>query len=67
VADAPRVFDIGAAVEYLRSLGAIGVSISTIRGAISSGRIAHTRLGKKFYISKAALDQWVTRAERRAP
>lgn len=64
MADAPRVFDIPSAVEYVRSLGATGVSVSTIRGEIGSGRIPHTKLGKKFYLSKTALNTWITRAER---
>ena len=65
MADAPRIFDLPAAVEYVRSLGASGVTVCTIRGEISSGRIPHTKLGKKFYLSKTALDAWITRAERR--
>lgn len=65
MADAPRIFDIPAAVEYVRSLGASGVTICTIRSEIASGRVPHTKLGKKFYVSKTALDAWITRAERR--
>jgi hypothetical protein len=68
VADAPlRVFDLLAAVEYVRGLGATGVTISTIRGEIASGRIPHMKLGKNFYVAKIALDAWITRAERRRP
>lgn len=64
--DQPRVFDIPAAVAYVRSLGATGVSVSTIRGEIATGRIPHIKLGKKFYVSMASLDAWITRSERRA-
>jgi excisionase family DNA binding protein len=66
VSETPRIFDLLAAVAYVQSLGANGVTIHTIRLEIASGRIAHTKLGKKFYVSKQALDNWITRAERRA-
>jgi hypothetical protein len=62
---APRVFDLAAAVTYVRSLGATGVTIHTIRSEINAGRIACTKLGKKFYVSKTALNAWILRAERR--
>jgi hypothetical protein len=65
VAEAPRVFDLPAAVQYLHSLGANGVTISTMRGEIASGRVPHMKLGKKFYVAKIALDTWISRAERR--
>jgi excisionase family DNA binding protein len=65
VTETPRVFDLPAAVAYVQSLGATGVTIRTIRSEISAGRIPRTKLGKKFYVSKAALDAWILRAERR--
>jgi len=62
---APRIFDLAAAVTYVQSLGATGVTIRTIRAAIAAGRIPHVKLGKKFYVTKTALDNWILRAERR--
>jgi hypothetical protein len=61
----PRIFDLPAAVAYVRSLSATGVTIHTIRSEIAAGRIPRTKLGKKFYVSKVALDNWILRAERR--
>lgn len=66
MSETPRLFDIPAAVEYVRSLGANGVTAYTIRTAINSGRLAKAQLGKKFYVTKEALDSWISQAERRA-
>lgn len=64
--ESPRVFDLPAAVQYVHSLGATGVTIHTVRSEINAGRIPRSKIGKKFYVSKAALDSWILRAERRA-
>jgi excisionase family DNA binding protein len=64
-APSPRLFDIPALVEYLRSIGLNGVSAYTVRTEINAGRLAHTKFGKKFYVSKTAIDAWLARAERR--
>lgn len=61
----PRLYDLTAAVEYVRGLGATGVSICTLRSAISSGRLERVKLGKRFYVSQKALDAWILKAERR--
>jgi excisionase family DNA binding protein len=64
MADA-KYFDIPAAVEYVRSIGLSGVTPWTIRMAINSGRLAHIREGKRFYVSKSAVDSWLAKAEKR--
>jgi excisionase family DNA binding protein len=66
VTESPRLFDLPAAVQYVHGLGATGVTIYTIRSEISAGRIPRIKLGKRFYISKASLDGWIAKAERRA-
>ncbi len=61
-----RLFDIAAAVEYLRSIGAGAASSWFVRQLIASGEIPHIRIGKKFYISREALDGWLAKHERRS-
>jgi excisionase family DNA binding protein len=61
-----RLFDILSAVLYLKSLGAQGATVNFVRGLISSGQIPHIRIGKRFYISRTALDIWLASRERRA-
>lgn len=63
--ETPRFFDIPATVEYVRSIGLTGVTPWTIRMAINSGRLAHIKEGKKFYVSKSAIDAWLAKAEKR--
>jgi excisionase family DNA binding protein len=65
VAETPRFFDIAGTVEYLRSIGLTGITTWTIRVAINSGRLAHIKEGKKFYVSKSALDAWLAKAEKK--
>jgi excisionase family DNA binding protein len=60
-----RLFDISAAVAYLRGLGATAATPNLVRTLIASGSLPHLRLGKKFYVSKAAIDLWLSRSERR--
>lgn len=64
--ESPRLYDLPAAVEYVRGIGGTGVTIHTLRSEIAAGRLPKTKLGKRFYVSKAALDNWILRAERRA-
>ena len=61
-----RLFDIGGAVDYLRSIGAGAASPWFIRQIISRGELPHLRIGKKFYVSREALDGWISKRERRA-
>ena len=62
----PRLFDLKAAAEYLQSLGAAGTTAYYIRSLVASGKVPHIKLGRKFYISKNALDAWLERAEKRS-
>jgi len=64
--DGRRLFDIGAAVEYLRAIGADGATKNFVRGLIAKGQIAHEKIGKKFYVSREGLDGWITKHMRRA-
>lgn len=61
-----RLFDVHAAAEYLVSIGAVGTGVHAIRGLIARGEVPHVRLGKKFFVTREALDTWITRNERRA-
>jgi excisionase family DNA binding protein len=65
VTETPRFFDIPAAAVYANSIGLTGVTAYTIRMAINSGRLAHIKEGRKFYVSKLAVDAWLAKAERR--
>jgi excisionase family DNA binding protein len=60
-----RLFDILAAVAYLKNIGADGATVSFVRGLISSGQIPHLKIGKKFFVSRTALDAWLAGHERR--
>ena len=60
-----RLFTIEAAVECLKSIGAVSATVSLVRGLISSGRVPHIRLGRRFYVSRTALDEYLVRHERR--
>lgn len=60
-----QLFDIHAAVLFLRSIGAIGATENFVRGLINSGQIPHIRIGKKFYVGKHAIETWLTKHERR--
>ncbi len=62
----PRLFDIVAAVEYLRAIGAGSATKHFVRGLIASGRVPHLRIGKKFFVSRGSLDRWLELHERRA-
>jgi excisionase family DNA binding protein len=63
--EARRLFDILAAVEYLRGLGADGCTVNFVRGLINNGSVPHLRMGKKFYVTRESLDTWISRHERR--
>ena len=61
-----RLFDIQAAVGYLRSIGAAGVGVHFVRSLISSGQLPYIRMGKRFYVSRGALDSWLEKNEKRS-
>lgn len=60
-----RLFDIRAAVEYLHLIGAESVTPNFIRTLIGTGQVKHVRMGKKFYVTREALEQWIGNHERR--
>lgn len=62
---ARRLFDIAAAVEYLRSIGATSVTANFVRTLIGTGQVKHVRMGKKFFVTREALDAWIENHERR--
>ena len=61
----PRLFDIDGAVTYFAGIGA-PVSRNFVRELISNGGIKHLKLGRKFYVSQTAINEWLERSERRA-
>ena len=65
-ADGRRVFSLSAGAEYLRSIGADGVTSWTLRRLVTSGVLKHLKLGRKYFITREALDAMVDRLERRA-
>jgi hypothetical protein len=60
-----RLFDVEAAVLYLRQLGAEGATANFIRNLINRSEVAHIKIGKKFYVSRDGLDRWITNHERK--
>jgi hypothetical protein len=64
--DSQSLFDILATVAYLKSIGASAATPNFVRTLISSAQVPHVRIGKKFYLSKTALDHWLVTRERRA-
>jgi excisionase family DNA binding protein len=63
--DHPKLLDVQGAVAYLHSLGAATATVNFVRGLITSGSVPHIRLGKRFYVTRAAIDAWLERSERR--
>ena len=63
-----RLFNIRAAVEHLRALGADAVTVNFVRNLVNRGEVPHLRIGKKFYLRCEDLDAWIgARAKRRRP
>jgi excisionase family DNA binding protein len=63
--DGRKLFDIPSAVAYLRAIGAESATISFVRMLINTGQVPHLRIGKKFHITREALDHWISNHERR--
>jgi len=61
-----RLFTIEDAARYLVSIGALGVGVHFVRSLISSGQVPHIRMGKRFYVSRGALDSWLEKNEKRS-
>jgi hypothetical protein len=61
-----RMFDIRGAVAYLKQIGCDAATVNFVRSLISTGQVPHLHIGKKFYVTRVALDQWLAKSERRA-
>jgi hypothetical protein len=60
-----RLFDIAAAVAYLREIGATSATPNFVRSLITTCQIPHIKIGKKFFLSRASMDAWLSSHERR--
>ena len=65
MSDQRRLFDIASAVSYLQALGASTATKCFVRSLISSAQVPFLRIGRKFFITKEALDSWISKRERR--
>lgn len=64
--DDKRLFDIHAAVRYLKSIGADAATPWFVRCLITNGKIPFERIGRKHYVSRESLDLFLVKNERRA-
>lgn len=64
--EAPRLYDVKAVVTYLQSIGATAATETFVRGLINSGQLPHLKIGKAFFVSKASIDAWLSKSERRS-
>lgn len=60
-----RLFNVQDAVTYLRSIGAASVTVSFVRTIIANGEVPHIKIGKRFFVTRTAMDEWLSRHERR--
>jgi hypothetical protein len=60
-----RAFDITGAVAYLKGLGFDAATPNFIRSLVSRRQVPHIKLGKKFYLTRIALDGWLAKNEGR--
>ena len=63
---ARRLFDVPAAVAFFQSLGAESASKNFVRSLITSGQLPHVRIGKRFFVSRESILNWISKNERRA-
>lgn len=63
---AQRLYDVQQAAEYLRAIGAGAATVNFIRGLIATSQVPRVCIGKRFYVSREALDRWITTHELRA-
>ena len=61
-----KLFDVMGSAKYLQKIGGSSATPSFIRTLIATGQVPHIRIGRKFFISREALDSWLARHERRA-
>jgi excisionase family DNA binding protein len=65
LADDQTLFDIPDAVKCFHEKGAKAATKNFVRNLIADGQLPHLRIGKKFYVSKAAIDRWLETREKR--
>ena len=61
-----KLFDVCDAAIYLQQIGARTATVNFVRALISSQQVPHLRIGKKFFVSRKALDQWIETREKRS-
>jgi excisionase family DNA binding protein len=67
VAAAPRLYTVEGAADYCRSLGLIGVTVSTVRRVLASGELKRVAgIGKRYYVSQTAIHEWLSAHEKKA-
>jgi excisionase family DNA binding protein len=66
VPDAPRFFAVKAFVGYLQSVGVTAATPTFVRRLINSGQIPFVKVGKAYFVSRASIDGWLAKSERRA-
>jgi hypothetical protein len=59
------LYDIAGAVSYLHRVGASAATTTFVRSLINSGTLPHLKIGKAFYVSRASIDSWLAKAEKR--
>ena len=64
--DGQRYFGFDEAASYAQSIGLRSATSWTLRRLVSAGRLKSLRLGRRIYLSKNALDEMLSRLERRA-
>ena len=62
--NAPQLFDVKTATDYLRSIGVSGATINSTRAIFS--QLPILKIGKRFYASRESLDSWIANRQRKA-
>jgi excisionase family DNA binding protein len=60
------MFTVEEAAAYFVYLGATGVTHWTVRGLIKSGQLIYEPIGRRFYVSRSSIDDYISKRERRA-
>ena len=61
-----RAFTFTSGAEYMRSAGFDGVTSWTLRRLAATGTLKRLKLGRRYFLTREALDELVNRLERRA-
>ncbi|MGC2764945.1 MAG: helix-turn-helix domain-containing protein [Candidatus Acidiferrum sp.] len=59
-------FSVKDAPEYLKSLGVSTATTYTVRRLINQGAFPKIKVGRAFFVSKQAIDEWLQRSARKA-